>query len=574
MMTNMCGIVAGLLVGVSPRSGEAVGGNTMPAYLQRLALAVVKGALGHLPGVGSIAAEVIRSWELDERIREAVEEILVERLRSFHSSARAASAPVVCDPESSLTAASGSAAGGLSATDRARLVAQARAIGDEPSAEQRTSLTRQFAASIADAVLSDAHVAESLKGAVEMAKWMEVVAAGAGALGMPEREFLDLLTKAQISEDVWSDVSDEDFVSALKPHLGAKPPFVMKKAHRSMCQAFQDRPTLPSNISLETATLDQLIEGIDARAPEKSDCLTELLRRNVPGQGEGVTFADISFLVLSDKGELDKKSTRAVIELLRRGMPPSQDEILDPESRRTFVIYSRAELPGAQDFIDPLFPDEDLKLGVSMPFKVVVRPPLNDEQHQLLLFLRLKGKVKQPADKPACEGLVRDFSTLSQKETLDKYGGHGVYEKAARLPEGAPAGLPNVVRSGRRTGFSAGAARSFQNLPSTDKRVSEYVRWVITPLPVTGLRDILAAAGLPTAGNKDTLVDRVVDAFKKRELSLEFLLSSLTADTIRILCESDDIEIGKKSENIETILKRATRHKVDGALREEDEVEA
>ena len=91
-------------------------------------------------------------------------------------------------------------------------------------------------------------------------------------------------------------------------------------------------------------------------------------------------------------------------------------------------------------------PDQNLKLGVSMPFGVIVRPRLNDEQHQLLLLLRLKERIKAPESKPACEALVGDFSTMADEALLEKYGGRGVYEKAARLAAGAPAGLPNIVR--------------------------------------------------------------------------------------------------------------------------------
>lgn len=407
-----------------------------------------------------------------------------------------------------------------------------------------------------------------------MATWSDAIGAAAKRLSVQPSELENTLQKAEINEELWPHVSVDDFVNALKPHLGAKQPPIMKAAYHDMNAVLQGKP-VGLSVASSVATVDQLIQAIDPTEPEKSEPLAELLGRPVPGQS-GLTFKEIAFMVLDDKGNLDRPATRAVVELLRKGMPPEPDEILDPEKKRTYVVYRHSELPGTQNYIDPLFPEEDLKLGVSMRFKLIVHPRLQKEQHQLLLFLRRKGRIsdKQVSDRPACEALVNDFATLSQEALLEKYGGRGVYEKAARLPEGAPAGLPNIVRAASgRPGIDKGVSmgRAAERSPG---KASDFVRDCVTRLPVGILKDILSVGGLPLSGNRDELIDRLSSAFRTNALSFESMLTETTADLVRSLCVELDLPVGNKSDNVEALLEVSEHLEKDGAVREDDEVEA
>lgn len=264
------------------------------------------------------------------------------------------------------------------------------------------------------------------------------------------------LTQAGINEGVWSHVREDEFVAEVGNRLKTKSQertaFRLRAAFAVMTQTFQGTPVgLPPGVSPKSATVEQLIQAVDIRDPG-SDVMAALLQKTVPGQ-KGIKMHEVAFFALRGEGEaveLDRERTRAVIDLLRRGMPPAEDELLDPATKQTYVVYSYDELPTAQtQVIDPLFPDEVLHLGaVSTQFNVLVpRPGFDEEKHRLLLFLRIKEKVKAPKDKPAYEETVELFAKDRVEELLDRYGARGVYEKAKRLPIGSGAGLPSICRS-------------------------------------------------------------------------------------------------------------------------------
>lgn len=311
-----------------------------------------------------------------------------------------------------------------------------------------------------------------------MASFDEAVRKGAERLHVQADELAKALAKASVRDDNWVHVTADDFVAAMAEELksgifSSRKPAVwdLRAAHAAINAVLQGTATeLPGNVSPAQATAEQLIMAVDVRQPG-SEVMDELLRREVAGRA----LAETPFFVLHENGELDRQGTRRVIELLRRGMPPGEDEVLDPgPPERTYVVYRSEDLPAAQEYVDPLFPDEVLKLGVSTRFQVVVRPKLTDEQAQLLLFLRLRGKVAEPLDKATCMDLIDLVRTRSLREILERHGAIGAYEKALRLPVGATSGLPTITRA-TRTAMSSSSGGAYQHGASSpfDKKKSK-----------------------------------------------------------------------------------------------------
>jgi hypothetical protein len=232
------------------------------------------------------------------------------------------------------------------------------------------------------------------------------------------------------------------------------------------------------------------------------------------------------------------------------------------------VVYRADELPQAQVFVDPLFPEQDLASGVSQPFQVVVRPRLADEAHQLLLLLRSREKVPRPTSRVECEELVQLFAAASLDELLERFSARGVYEKAARLP------LPSITRAKARehaalraaferldaffrgkNGSSATTIAPVEPIPCA----SSAVRALANRLPLSTLAAILRAHGVsepfPSPRVSD-YAESVVTAFRARKLSMEAVLARCERDVLR--------ELGP------SFLDEVARVERDGPVRETD----
>lgn len=359
-----------------------------------------------------------------------------------------------------------------------------------------------------------------------MATFNEALRKGAQALEISDEVLREALRSADITEETWVHCREQDFLEGVQGRLKTKSversAIRVRAAFAAMNQTLQGAPVgLPQGLTAEAATVEQLLQIVDVRVPE-SEVMEALLNKRVPGQGE-TTFREIAFFVLKGEDkhmELDRPATRAVVDLLRKGMPVGADEIVDPDTRKTYVVYRYDELPTAQaHMIDPLFPEQDLKLGkLSTRFNVIVpRDGWSEEKHRLLLFLRQKGKVRAPQDKPAYEETVQHFANDRVEELLDRYGGKGVYEKAKRLPLGSPAGLPSISRGGSSAGTS-GAARAWSGSEGAgqDLRLSSLPREKARDLLLLGRvedhRRLLSEIGLTPKGNKDDLVKQILAA--------------------------------------------------------------
>lgn len=307
-----------------------------------------------------------------------------------------------------------------------------------------------------------------------MGQFAGAVAKGAAVLGVAADALLGELAGAGITEEVWDHVKEEDFVAGLTKLSTTKalPVFKLRKAFAVIGQTVLGAPAgLPPGTKPEAATVDQLISAVDLDDPE-SDVMGALLKHRTGLKGKkGQKLGDVAFIVLDADGKFDGAATRAVVDLMRRGMPPAADEIVDPQTGKPYVVYRHDELPTTQVLIDPVFPDKDLRLRLSMRFKVPIR--LTEEKHRLLLLLRRKGKVAAPADKPECEQLLQRFAEMSVEQLLDKYGALGLYTKAKRLPMGAPAGLPNIVRNHEEAGATLGEADEAEGSEEEAEEVEE-----------------------------------------------------------------------------------------------------
>lgn len=101
--------------------------------------------------------------------------------------------------------------------------------------------------------------------------------------------------------------------------------------------------------------------------------------------------------------------------------------------------------------------------------QVFLRSLGGESPNQLLLFLRLRGKVAEPLDKATCMDLIDLVRTRSLREILERHGAIGAYEKASRLPVGATSGLPTITRatstarsSSRSGAYQHGASSPFE----------------------------------------------------------------------------------------------------------------
>lgn len=408
-----------------------------------------------------------------------------------------------------------------------------------------------------------------------MPTFEDAIQRGAKRLNIPAELLVDTMRQAAMTADVWVHVTLDDFVRELDGRLKGKgqpvSTYLLRAAHADMNQLLQGTTVgLPPGITPTTATVEQLVEVVDLRDPD-SPAMQALLDREVAG----TKLRDVAFFVLrgetTEETELDRQATRTVLDLLRRGLPAAADELVDP-SGTVYVVYRFDELPSTQHLIDPMFPHLELKLGISTPFQVVVGSRLSKEQHQLLLFMRSKGKVPEPKSKPACEDLLAEFRTRPLKELLDRYGARGVYEKAARLPEGAPAGLPTVVRTAKPAHGTREAASSSDSFRAA--RVSAMGRVFASyafGVNVPELRGVLGAMGASQAGTKEDLVNRLMDELVQ-ELEapneggeaqrLPRLRSFLGACPARVLddwAEEWSLAATTKADRVEEIVGMATR---------------